>query len=64
MSGTNNYNSLSVVQVAELLVEKKSTLIIFHVHPDGDATGSAFALRTFLEELCCPAGFMFAYRLP
>ena len=64
MIGTNNYNSLSVAQVAELLAEKKSTLIIFHVHPDGDATGSAFALRTFLEELGCPAWCICADRLP
>lgn len=55
MSEVNNYKSFSAEDVADFLLEKKSTLIIFHVHPDGDATGSAFALRTFLEENGCPA---------
>ena len=42
---------LSFESVVSFLKEKKDTLIIFHVRPDADAIGSAFALRFVLEAL-------------
>lgn len=44
-----DFDSLSCADAARMLSQKKNTLIIFHVHPDGDAVGSAFALRAFVE---------------
>ncbi len=45
------YRALALDEAAELLTVKNNYLILFHVHPDGDATGSAFALRSFLVSL-------------
>lgn len=45
----NNFRSLSVDSAAEILCRGDDVLILFHVHPDGDAAGSAFALRAFIE---------------
>lgn len=44
-----DYSSRTVEDAAELICESKKLLILFHVHPDGDAAGSAFALRAFVE---------------
>ncbi|MBQ8408764.1 MAG: bifunctional oligoribonuclease/PAP phosphatase NrnA [Clostridia bacterium] len=44
------YRKLTEEDAAQLLSQGKDTLILFHVHPDGDAVGSAFALRAFVEE--------------
>ena len=40
--------SLTLAQVAGRLTERVPTLILFHARPDGDAVGSAFALRALL----------------
>lgn len=48
---TREYNSYSAREVAEKLCSANACLILFHVHPDGDATGSAFALKVMLEEI-------------
>ena len=41
------YSKISVAGAAGMIANAKRMLILFHVHPDGDATGSAFALRDF-----------------
>lgn len=46
------YRDLTVSDVADILSEKKNTLILCHTHPDCDTLGSAFALR----EILCEAG--------
>ena len=43
------YRELSRREAAKLIAKAKNVLILFHVHPDGDAAGSAFALRAFIE---------------
>lgn len=43
------YNHLTFDTVCDRLGEAKNTLICFHSHPDGDAVGSAFALRRLIE---------------
>ncbi len=45
------YRELSRSEAARLISEAKNVLILFHVHPDGDAAGSAFALRAFVESV-------------
>ena len=45
------YKSLSFGELCDALREKKSTLIIYHARPDGDAIGSAFALKVILGKL-------------
>ncbi len=51
----NQFKALTLDEVCDFLVEKKKTLIIFHVRPDADAIGSAFALRELLVGLGIPA---------
>ena len=43
------FKSLSLDELCLSLCENKKTLIIFHIRPDGDAVGSAFALRELLR---------------
>lgn len=50
MTDKNELRSLDLGTAADIIGTKKSILILFHVHPDGDAIGSAFALRAFVEE--------------
>ncbi len=45
------FRALSIDEAAERLRVAESVLILFHVNPDGDATGSAFALRHTLEAM-------------
>ena len=45
------FRALSFYQLCEALKEKKSTLIICHARPDGDAIGSAFGLKVILNRL-------------
>lgn len=40
---------LNFLEVCRELAEPKNTLILFHTRPDGDAVGSAFALKLLLE---------------
>ena len=44
------YRAVSTLEAADILCSCEDVLILFHVHPDGDAAGSAFALRAFIEE--------------
>ncbi len=49
------YRHLGVAELAARLQASADTLIIFHRHPDGDAIGSGFALRSILEAMGCRA---------
>ena len=51
----SSFQSLSLREVCELLCEPKRTLIVYHVRPDADAVGSAFALRELLVCMKIPA---------
>lgn len=44
-----DFHRLSFSDVCTELARQKNTLILFHVRPDGDAVGSAFALKLLLE---------------
>lgn len=48
MTDTPTYRALTVEQATNILCDGQKYLILFHVHPDGDAVGSAFALREML----------------
>ena len=43
------YRALDLDEAADRLVSAERVLILFHIHPDGDSAGSAFALRAFIE---------------
>lgn len=43
-----DFKALGMQEICERICENKTTLIIFHARPDGDAVGSAFALREIL----------------
>lgn len=45
------YKKYNLDEVCDLLAEKRSTLIIFHVRPDADAIGASFALKLVLEAM-------------
>ena len=44
-----DFRKLGFAEVCAELAISKNTLILFHVRPDGDAVGSAFALKLLLE---------------
>ena len=46
-----SFKEFKLDEVCEILREPKNTLIIFHVRPDADAIGSAFALKLVLEAM-------------
>lgn len=50
MNEAAEFKALSLAEAAQLLCERDSVLILFHHNPDGDAAGSAFALKAFLED--------------
>ena len=56
--------SLSESEVAERLSSAQSVLILFHINPDGDAVGSAFALRHALISLGKSAWCVCASEVP
>ena len=43
------YRALSVDETLAILCERARYLVLFHVHPDGDAVGSAFALANMIR---------------
>ena len=51
MNEAIKYRSLTVDGVADELCRKNNVLILFHHNPDGDAAGSAFALKSFLNSV-------------
>lgn len=54
-AGEGVYRKLGFNELCDLLCERRKTLIIFHAHPDGDAIGSAFALRQLLSAAGSPS---------
>ena len=44
-----DFKQLTFSDVCEELARPRNTLILFHTRPDGDAVGSAFALKQLLE---------------
>ncbi len=61
---SSTYRSLDREQAARLISGAKRVLILFHVHPDGDAVGTAFALRSFVEHIGGRAFCLCADALP
>lgn len=51
----NSFKPLSAEELCESIAIKKKTLILFHINPDADAVGSAFALRELLKTMDIPA---------
>lgn len=47
----NDYRSLTIEEICELLATPADTLVLFHRNPDADAVGSAFALKKILSDL-------------
>ncbi len=48
---TERYESVELAAAVKMLAFAKNVLILFHINPDGDSTGSAFALRHALMGL-------------
>ena len=46
-----NFKEYTLDEVCNYLADKQNTLIIFHVRPDADAIGAAFALKLVLEAM-------------
>ena len=61
---TREYVGKSVSEVANMLYECNSCLILFHINPDGDAASSAFALKSMLEAMGKYAFCLCAQPLP
>lgn len=49
------FRALTLRELCEKICEPRKTLIIYHVRPDADAIGSAFALRELLRMMDIPA---------
>lgn len=64
MSDKIEFRSLSLEEAADVICNNKRILILFHVHPDGDSVGSAFALRAFVESAGGRAWCVCADQLP
>lgn len=62
--GAPSYGRLTPEQVAQALAVPMPTLILFHARPDGDAVGSAFALRALLTAMDMPAWCVCADEVP
>ena len=55
---------LNVQQALERLLPPQPTCILFHIHPDADAVGSAFALAAFLTSQGSPCYCLCADEVP
>lgn len=49
MTDTPSYRSLTFEEAADILCDRQKYLILFHIRPDGDAIGSAFALAHIIK---------------
>ena len=47
----SEFLSLTLPELCERLRERKDTLILYHARPDGDAVGSAYALKKILSAM-------------
>lgn len=47
----SDYNALTFGNLCRMLEQPKKTLVMCHARPDGDAIGSAFALKAILQRL-------------
>jgi len=63
-SKMKEYRKLTAEQVLAQLLQPQPTCVLFHVHPDADAIGSAFALAAFLRENGSPAYCLCADEIP
>ena len=61
---SDGFNSLSFESLCRLLSEPENTLIICHARPDGDAIGSAFALKSILQMMGSEAYCICADEVP
>ena len=61
---STEYAALTEKEVLERLTTPVPTLILFHIHPDADAVGSAFALALWLKEQGSPAYCLCADEMP
>lgn len=61
---TVEYVRKTTSDVAQMLHECNSCLILFHINPDGDASSSAFALKSMLEAMGKYAFCLCAQPLP
>ncbi len=59
-----DFKPLGIAEVADRLCSAERVLILFHINPDGDATGSAFALRHALTALGKSAWCVSASEVP
>lgn len=59
-----SYRALSLTEALDRLLVPQPTCILFHVHPDADAVGSAFALAAFLESQGSPSYCLCADKVP
>ena len=64
MSEAIEYRLLTADDVANTLCQKNNVLILFHHNPDGDAAGSAFALKSFLDSIGKRAICLCSDRIP
>lgn len=64
MKKTTDFRALTLREAAAILEECAPTLVLFHKRPDGDAVGSAFALRALLMALGSPAYCVCADEVP
>ena len=60
----NQFRALALEDIARELQRAKNTLILYHVRPDADAVGSAFALRELLRVMGVPVWCACSDELP
>lgn len=60
----DQFKALSLEEIVGELQKPKNTLIIYHVRPDADAIGSAFALRELLRVMGVPVWCACSDELP
>ena len=60
----NQFRALALEDIARELQKAKNTLILYHVRPDADAVGSAFALRELLRVMGVPVWCACSDELP
>jgi phosphoesterase RecJ-like protein len=60
----NQFRALALEDIARELQRAKNTLVLYHVRPDADAVGSAFALRELLRVMGVPVWCACSDELP